>query len=295
MKVLSLFDGISCGRLALERAGIPVERYVAYEIDENAIKVSKANWNDIEYCGDVTTADFTQYKGFDAVIGGSPCTWWSIARSSIAKHKREIVCSGLGWDLFMCFYRAVKETGAKYFLYENNFSISKDIKQKISEMLGVDFVVIDSAKVSAQHRKRCYWTNIPIKEIIDKNIDLQDILEKDYNKISAFKVKKTPSRIRMWNDGKGRVDGAICCDNITHKHKSGTITSKQDRNYNAGLIEFEDFCRFLTYTEQERLQTLPDGYTDVGISGAQRSLAIGNGWTVDVIAHILSGIPEEDR
>ena len=195
----------------------------------------------------------------------------------------------------MCFYRAVKETGAKYFLYENNFSISKDIKQKISEMLGVDFVVIDSAKVSAQHRKRCYWTNIPIKEIIDKNIDLQDILEKDYNKISAFKVKKTPSRIRMWNDGKGRVDGAICCDNITHKHKSGTITSKQDRNYNAGLIEFEDFCRFLTYTEQERLQTLPDGYTDVGISGAQRSLAIGNGWTVDVIAHILSGIPEEYR
>lgn len=295
MKVLSLFDGISCGRLALERAGIPVERYVAYEIDENAIKVSKANWNDIEHCGDVTTADFTQYKGFDAVIGGSPCTWWSIARSSTAKHKREIVCSGLGWDLFMCFYRAVKETGAKYFLYENNFSISKDIKQKISEMLGVDFVVIDSAKVSAQHRKRCYWTNIPIKEIIDKNIDLQDILEKDYNKISAFKVKKTPSRIRMWNDGKGRVDGAICCDNITHKHKSGTITSKQDRNYNAGLIEFEDFCRFLTYTEQERLQTLPDGYTDVGISGAQRSLAIGNGWTVDVIAHILSGIPEEYR
>ena len=88
MKVLSLFDGISCGRLALERAGIPVERYVAYEIDENAIKVSKANWNDIEYCGDVTTADFTQYKGFDAVIGGSPCTWWSIARSSAAKHKR---------------------------------------------------------------------------------------------------------------------------------------------------------------------------------------------------------------
>ena len=295
MKVLSLSDGISCGRLALERAGIPVERYVAYEIDENAIKVSKANWNDIEYCGDVTTADFTQYKGFDAVIGGSPCTWWSIARSSTAKHKREIVCSGLGWDLFMCLYRAVKETGAKYFLYENNFSISKDIKQKISEMLGVDFVVIDSAKVSAQHRKRCYWTNIPIKEIIDKNVDLQDILEKDYNKISAFKVKKTPSRIRMWNDGKGRVDGAICCDNITHKHKSGTITSKQDRNYNAGLIEFEDFCRFLTYTEQERLQTLPDGYTDVGISGAQRSLAIGNGWTVDVIAHILSGIPEEYR
>ena len=295
MKVLSLFDGISCGRLAFERAGIPVERYVAYEIDENAIKVSKKNWSDIEYCGDVTKADFGQYNGFDIVIGGSPCTWWSVARSSKAKHKREVVCSGLGWNLFMCFYMAVKESGAKYFLYENNFSISKDIKEKISEMLGVEFIVIDSAKFSAQHRKRCYWTNIPVKEIVDKGIDLQDILEKDYEKISKFKVKRTPSRIRMWNDGKGRADGAICCDNITRKHKSGTVTSKQDRNYNAGLIQFEDFCRFLTYTEQERLQTLPDGYTDAGISGGQRSLAIGNGWTVDVIAHILSGIPEEDR
>lgn len=110
-----------------------------------------------------------------------------------------------------------------------------------------------------------------------------------------FKVKRTQSRIRMWNDGKGRVNGAICCDNITHKSKSGTVTSKQDRNYNAGLIEFEDFCRYLTHTEQERLQTLPDGYTDAGISGGQRSLAIDNGWTVDVIAHIFSGIPEEDR
>lgn len=184
MKVLSLFDGISCGRLALKRAGIPVERYVAYEINENAIKVSKKNWDDIEYCGDVTKADFSQYKGFDAVIGGSPCTWWSIARSSGAKHKREVVCSGFGWDLFMCFYKAVKDTGAKYFLYENNFSINKDIKEKISEMLGVDFVVIDSAKFSAQRRKRCYWTNIPIGEIIDKGIDLQDILEKDYDKIA---------------------------------------------------------------------------------------------------------------
>lgn len=296
MKVLSLFDGISCGRLALERAGIPVERYVAYEINENAIKISKANWNDIEYMGDVMSADFTQYKGFDAVIGGSPCTWWSIARSSTAKHKRETICEGLGWTLFLKFVEAVKATGCKYFLYENNFSISKEIKAEITKQLGVNCVMINSNLVSAQNRKRCYWTNIPFNLPEDKGIDLQNILETEYNKIAPFKVKQTPSRIRMWNDGKGRVNGAICCDNITNKHKSGTVASKQDRNYNAGLIQFEDFCRFLTYSEQERLQTLPDGYTDVkGVTGAQRSLAIGNGWTVDVIAHILRSIPEEDK
>lgn len=293
MNVLSLFDGISCGRLALERAGIPVGRYVAYEIDENAIKISKANWSDIEYMGDVMSADFAQYKGFDAVIGGSPCTWWSIARSSTAKHKRETTCEGLGWTLFMKFVEAVKTTECKYFLYENNFSISKEIKEEITKQLGVNYVMINSNLVSAQNRKRCYWTNIPFDIPEDKHVDLQNILETNYDEIAPFKVKKTPSRIRMWNDGKGRVDGAICCDNITNKHKSGTVASKQDRNYNAGLIQFEDFCRFLTYVEQERLQTLPDNYTKTdGITGAQRSLAIGNGWTVDVIAHIFSCIPK---
>lgn len=294
MKVLSLFDGISCGRLALERAGIKVDRYVAYEIDENAIKISKANWDDIEYCGDVMQADFSQYKDFDIVIGGSPCTWWSIARSNNAKHKREVKCEGLGWTLFMKFVEAVEQTGCKYFLYENNHSINKVIKEEISRQLCVDYKMINSALVSAQNRKRCYWTNIPFDNIEDRHINLRDILETNYAKIAPFKVKQTPSRIRMWNDGKGRVDGAICCDNITNKDKSGTVTSKQDRNYNAGLIKFEDFCRYLTYTEQERLQTLPDGYTDVaGIRGGQRSLAIGNGWTVDVIASIFNYLPDE--
>lgn len=91
MRVLSLFDGISCGMVALERAGIPVERYVAYEIDENAIKVSKHNYPQIEHCGDVTKADFTQYKGFDLLIGGSPCTYWSIAKAA-----RETTPDGIG-------------------------------------------------------------------------------------------------------------------------------------------------------------------------------------------------------
>ena len=103
MKVLSLFDGISCGMVALERAEIPVERYVAYEIEPNAIKISKKNYPQIEHCGDVTTADFAQYQGFDLLIGGSPCTHWSISRQG--GWNRETKASGLGWDLF-CQYMA---------------------------------------------------------------------------------------------------------------------------------------------------------------------------------------------
>ncbi len=132
MKVLSLFDGISCGMVALERAGIPVERYVAYEIDKYAIKVSQKNYPQIEQMGDVTTADFTQYKGFNLLIGGSPCTYWSIAKSN-----REITPDGVGGQLFMQYVRALKESGCKYFLYENNYSIHKNIKAFISEQLGV--------------------------------------------------------------------------------------------------------------------------------------------------------------
>lgn len=292
MKVLSLFDGISCGMVALERAGIPVERYVAYEIDKYAIYVSNRNYPQIEHCGDVTTADFSQYKGFDIVIGGSPCTFWSLARSAKAKHKREDVPEGLGWKLFEHFERAIKETGAKWFLYENNSSTSRPIKEAISIKLGVEGVEINSELFSAQRRKRIYWTNIPIGKLPEScGICLKDIFETDESVLDEYIVPKTPSRIRMWNDGKGRVDGAICCDNITHKFKSGTVASKQDRNYNAGLIEYKDFCRYLTIKEQERLQTLPDDYTN-GVPKSQRAKCLGNGWTVDVIAHIFKGLKE---
>ena len=289
MNILSLFDGISCGRIAMERANIKVDRYVAYEIDNYAIQVSKNNYPDIEHCGDVTTADFTKYKGFDLLIGGSPCVYWSISRSTLSNHKRETTCSGIGWELFMQFKRALLESECKYFLYENNASISKEIKQKISEELGIDCVLINSNLFSAQNRKRCYWTNIPILPIKDLQISFQDIKETDNSVLKNYKVKQTPSRIRMWNNGLGRINGALCCDNITHKDKTGTVTSKQDRNYNAGLIEYEDFCRYLTLEEQEKLQTLPVGYTR-GVPASQRSKCIGNGWTVDVISHIFKGI-----
>lgn len=134
LNVLSTFNGISCGRIALERAGIPIERYVSYEIDDAANKVAKRNYPKDEYNGDVFDADFTQYKGFDLLIGGSPCSWWSNARSN--RTDKETKPDGMGYKLFCQYIRALKESECKYFLYENNYSISKDIKKQITEDLG---------------------------------------------------------------------------------------------------------------------------------------------------------------
>ena len=155
MKVLSLFDGISCGMVALERAGIPVDRYVAYEIDPNAIKISQKNYPLIEHCGDVTTADFTQYRGFDLLIGGSPCQSLSIVQSKTRQH-----LDGKS-KLFFEFVRALEEVKPKYFLFENVASMNEESKQVISELLGCEPVFIDSKNFSAQERPRFYWTNIP--------------------------------------------------------------------------------------------------------------------------------------
>ena len=127
MRVLSLFDGISCGRVALEKAGIPVERYVAYEIEPNAIKISNKNYPQIEHCGDVTTADFTQYEGFDLLIGGSPCQGFSFAG-------KQLNFDDPRSKLFFEFVRLVREIKPKYFLLEN-VKMKKEFRDKISEIM----------------------------------------------------------------------------------------------------------------------------------------------------------------
>ena len=173
MKVLSLFDGISCGMLALQRAGIPVECYDAFEIDKYAVTVSKRNYPDIVHHGDVFDGDFTKFKGHDLLLGGSPCTYWSIAKKG-----REITSDGMGFKLFMEYVRALRESECKYFLYENNYSIHQNIKDEISKHLGVEPIMINSALVSGQNRKRCYWTNIPnVTQPDDLGIMLADVLE----------------------------------------------------------------------------------------------------------------------
>lgn len=322
-KALSLFDGISCGMVALERAGISVERYVAYEIDKYAIKVSQKNYPQIEQMGDVTTADFTQYKGFDLLIGGSPCTYWSIAKKG-----REITPDGVGGQLFMHFVRALKESGCKYFLYENNYSIHKDIKAFISEQLGVEPIMINSALVSAQQRKRCYWTNIPnVQQPKDKRILLKDILEsgipwqeKSYaytTRCQAAIFKDTLEKHRHTmvaepfigqriyspygksvalsanGGGQGAKTGLYLISiDETPKLKCKIYTVNNGcvecngKSYFINLPDGDYIIRKLTPVEAERLQTLPDNYTE-GISNTQRYKCIGNGWTVDVIAHIF--------
>lgn len=143
MRVLSLFDGIACGRLALDRAGISVSRYDAYEIDQNAIKVAKTNYPDINECGDVFTAEYNDGE-YDLLIGGSPCTYWSVAQTH-----REITPDGVGGQLFEQYVRALHTVNPRNFLYENNVGMSPNIKEYITTRLGVEPVKIDSSMFSA--------------------------------------------------------------------------------------------------------------------------------------------------
>lgn len=293
MKVLSLFDGISCGRLALERSGITVDRYVAYEIEPNAIKVSKANWDDIEHYGDVTVADFSQYKGFDVIIGGFPCQDLSINKKD--REGLEGKRSGLFWHLV----RAIKEVNPKYFLVENNYKMPKKDQDIITKTLGVEPILIYSGKVSAQSRYRLYWTNIPnVQQPEDLHIYLKDIVEhsatkeKDLVDITKFNDKiynncDRPARIgTIGKGGQGERVYSIEGKSVTLKANGG------GRGAKSGLYLIDGKVRKPTPIECERLQTLPDNYTAC-LSDNERRKVIGNGWTVDVIAHIFSYFPDE--
>lgn len=287
MNVVSMFDGIACGRVALERAGIPVERYVAYEIESNAIKISKKNYPQIEHCGDVTTADFTQYRGFDLLMGGSPCQSLSIVQSKTRQH-----LDGKS-KLFFEFLRALKEMKPRYFLFENVASMNEESKQVISELLGCEPVYIDSKLVSAQQRPRYYWTNIPVNSSLTQECPmvLKDIM------VPADQVPD-----KYWYDFpvididmEKQVCGTLVHSNQEmHKRvfnpnfKCHTLTCVSGGNQQKKVMQ-NGRPRKLMPIEYERLQTLPDGYTE-GVSDGARYTAIGNGWTVDVIAFLLSGI-----
>ncbi len=183
MKVLSLFDGMACGMIAMQLAGVDVKSYDAYEIDKYAIKTAQHNFTMIKEHGDVFEADFTQYEGVDFLIGGSPCTYWSIAQTK----NRETVASGMGWELFSQYVRALHEAKPKYFIYENNKSMSKQIRASIDEAFGFDAVLINSALVSAQNRQRLYWvgrrnedgtySKADVEQPADRGILLKDILD----------------------------------------------------------------------------------------------------------------------
>ena len=169
--------------LALQKAGISVESYDAYEIDKYAIQTATHNFPQISEHGDVFQADFTQYKGVDLIVGGSPCTYWSIAQ----KNNRETEASGMGWELFSQYVRAVKEAAPRFFIYENNKSMSDAIRKSITQTFGFEPICINSALVSAQNRQRLYWVGkrtadgtyrkVPVEQPQDKGVLLKDILD----------------------------------------------------------------------------------------------------------------------
>ena len=183
MKVLSLFDGMACGMLAMMAAGGEVESYDAYEIDKYAVKTATHNFPMIEQHGDVFKEDFTKYDGVDFLVGGSPCTYWSIAQTK----NRETVASGMGWELFSQYVRALHEAKPKYFIYENNKSMSKEIRASIDKAFGFEAVCINSALVSAQNRQRLYWvgkrnadgtySKVSVEQPEDRGILLKDVLD----------------------------------------------------------------------------------------------------------------------
>ena len=293
MKVLSLFDGISCGMVALQRAGIPVERYVAYEIEPNAIAVSKDNYPFIEHCGDVTTADFTKYKGFDLVIAGSPCQGFSLAG-------KQLNFDDPRSKLFFEFVRALKEVQPKYFLLENVF-MRKEYEDIITSYLGVEPVKIDSKLVSGGLRNRIYWTNISnIIAPIDRGITFQSIVDSgivEHDKAYCLTLRRGNARDYF----KKHQTNIVYEPNHNGKYlvKNGEITmvfekspDKSPFTFSVSVPDGRYDLRPINRNECERLQTLPDNYTKA-ISEAKACDCLGNGWTVDVIAHILSGIKEE--
>lgn len=279
MNVLSLFDGISCGQVALQRAGVKVGQYFTSEINPAAIAVTQSNFPGSVQLGDVRNV--RRMVEADLLIGGSPCQGFSRTGRNLGFNDPRSL-------LFFDFAAIKNRLNPKWFLLENTPMKPKDCFV-ISAFLGVEPVSINSGLFSAQNRERLYWTNIPIAEIIDQGRTLDDVLERDGEHLKAFKLNKTKSRLHMWSDGQGN-GGNNTCPNLSKRQKSNTLTTKQDRGPNAGLIEFEDFCRYLTPLECERLQTLPDNYTEAGGSRDKRYEMLGNGWTVDVIAHILKGI-----
>ncbi len=184
MNILSLFDGMGCGYITLRELGVPVDRYVAYEIDKYAIQTALHNFPNIEQRGDVKTADFTEFEGFDWVLAGFPCTKFSIAQK---KDRETKPYSGEGWELFEGAWRAVQEAKPKYFLFENNKSMAKAVQQEISKIIGFEPVLINSALVSAQNRQRIYWvgvrnadgtySKVDVEQPADKGILLKDVLD----------------------------------------------------------------------------------------------------------------------
>lgn len=293
---------MSCGRIALDNIGITPTNYYASEVDKSAIKVSRANWSDIIHIGDVCKVRYAEgvlytengnynVGKIDLLCGGSPCQDFSSLRA-MGNHGTESTgLLGIKSRLFYEFLRIKKEIEAdnpnlKWLL--ENVKMKKDSKAELDNYLNTEGKLINSSLVSFQRRARYYWTNIQYEEIEDKNISFQDY--KQHLGLSEYKLNRTKSREKMWSNGVGT--NSMSCSNVTYSDKIYCLTTKQDRCPNSGLVEYEDFCRYLTRQELELAQTVPIGYTQV-LSYNQACAVLGNGWTVAIIEEIFKGMQKE--
>lgn len=319
--VLSLFDGISCAYEGLKRANINVKEYYACEIDTNAIKISNKNHPDIiRVVNDVRELKATMLPSIDLLIGGSPCQDLSIAKKN--RQGLDGDRSGLFWE----YVRILKEIKPKYFILENVASMPKADRDLITETMGVEPVMFNASLVSAQCRKRLFWTNISFKLPKDRGIVLKDILQLD-RKIDEYIIKtdfhKTAQtgrnetkklgyigdkdhQAKRVYDEKGKIPALnVVCNSMVklgyvgegeqngqggQAHRVYSTEGKTPTLSSFAPLIYEDRIRKLTPIECERLQGLPDDYTS-GISKTNRYKCLGNAFNVDVIACIVSTLP----
>ncbi len=304
LRVLSLFDGMSCGQLALQRLGIEVDTYYASEIDKYAIQVTQANFPETIQVGDITQLNPKDFKDIDLILAGSPCQGFSFAGKQLAFDDPRSA-------LFFEFIRILKEVKPKYFLLEN-VRMKQQFQDVITEQVSacypdhkgndlfdskIEPILINSASLSAQSRQRLYWTNIPnVKQPEDLGIVLKDILEDEVEKhylagknlIENYQGgnQLNPNYKSQANTihDKNKKSGAICAG--THGYANGYVETKPIK---VGMNIENLSWRKLTPLEVERLQTVPDNYTN-HVSNTQRYKMLGNSFTVEVIAHILNNM-----
>lgn len=301
MNVLSLFDGMSCGQIALDRLGIKVENYYASEIDRYAIKIAQKNYPNTVQLGDIKNVKGEDLPRIDLILAGSPCQGFSFAGKQLAFDDPRSA-------LFFEFIRLLKECKPKYFLLEN-VRMKKEYLDAITDLVGVEPILINSALVSAQNRQRYYWTNLPVDgQPEDKGLVLKDILEpsatvvkggnheveivvQSYREVRTEESKKSRREVRK-KTGKDYTPFRAKELQARDDGKVGTVTPSLNNDHKISLTKNdtqEVYWRVLTPLECERLQTVPDDYTG-GVSNTQRYKMLGNGWTVNVICHILKGV-----
>lgn len=292
INVLSLFDGMSCGQIALDKLGIKVNNYFASEIDKYAIQVTKHNYPNTKHIGDVTKVKGSDLPKIDLLIGGSPCQGFSFAGKKLNFNDPRS-------KLFFEFVRLIKEVKPKYFLLEN-VKMKKEHEQVITEHLGVEPILINSALLTAHNRPRLYWTNIPnVGQPNDNGIyfeQIRDLQIENYEYISDEKtINREYKKNYLQYDINGKGHGSQDQRAYYLKGKHGCLDTGASGK--AKVLETDGRVRKITRNEAERLQGVPDNYT-TPVSKAQALKMLGNGWTVDIITHIfnqMAAIADKER